>query len=85
MLIDRSHQPLAEMEVGTLATTVSIFNILRADIQKSYGYVVEAVDKVGTIYNEDSLEHQIAKSVAVLPVTYTHLDVYKRQTFYIPD
>ncbi|MCF2494278.1 BREX system P-loop protein BrxC [Dyadobacter chenhuakuii] len=68
VLIDRSHQPLAEMEVGTLATTVSIFNILRADIQKSYGYVVEAVDKVGSIYDDDSLEHHVAKSVAVLQI-----------------
>jgi hypothetical protein len=68
VLIDRSHQPLAEKEVGTLATTVNFFNILRADIQKSYAYVVEAVEKVATIYGEDSMEHLIAKSVAVLQI-----------------
>ena len=60
VLIDRSHHPLAELTVGTLATTVHFYAILRADILKSYAYVVAAVNKIAAIYGEDIREHQIA-------------------------
>ena len=72
VLVDRSNQPLAELDLGTLATVVNFFDTLRSDIQKSYGYVVQAVSTVSDIYSQDTADHQliraIAKSVAVLQI-----------------
>ena len=59
---------LAEEPVGNLATAYQIYNVLAADIRKSYPHISNSVDKVIQIFGEDTFESQIAKSIAVLQV-----------------
>ncbi len=68
VLTDQTGDQLAEINIGTLATTVHIFNVLKADIKKSYPYIVAAVDKVNSIYGELSMESHISKSIATLQI-----------------
>ncbi|MCS5488898.1 BREX system P-loop protein BrxC [Algoriphagus limi] len=58
--------PLAEFEVGKLATTYHIYDVLKADIRKSYSHIVGAVDKITTLYGESSDQAKVSKSIAVL-------------------
>lgn len=59
---------LAEEPVGNLATAYQIYNVLAADIRKSYPHISNSVDKVIQIFGEDTFESQISKSIAVLQV-----------------
>jgi len=68
VLTDQTGDLLAEGKTGTLATTVHIFNVLKSDIKKSYPHVVAAVEKVIQIDGENSIETQIAKSIATLQI-----------------
>ena len=63
-------EPLAEAEVGTLATVATFFDALRADLArpKSFSHVVDGVDRAATIFGADSVEVEVAKAVAVLQV-----------------
>ncbi|MEZ5044073.1 MAG: BREX system P-loop protein BrxC [Saprospiraceae bacterium] len=58
--------PLAEQRVGTLATTYHIYDVLKADIQKSYSHVVSAVSKIVNLTGDSSDESKVAKSIGVL-------------------
>ncbi len=59
---------LADQDVGTLATTVVLYDTLRRDIQRSFRHIVEGVEKVQTAFGADSVHARAAKSVAVLQV-----------------
>lgn len=67
-VLTEGKRPFAEESTGALATAVQFFDILRADLQKSYNYVVEAVDKVGAIYGPDSEHLKLAKAIGVLQI-----------------
>ncbi len=57
---------LADQPVGRIATANIIYDVLRKDIERAFRHVVQAVDKVASGYGQDSIEHNVAKSVAVL-------------------
>ncbi len=57
---------LAEAEIGKLATTYHVYDVLKADIRKSYSHIVNAVDKIVGIYGETSDQARVSKSIAVL-------------------
>jgi uncharacterized protein DUF6079 len=59
---------LADKPVGGLATGETFYDSLRRDIQRSFRYIVEGVDKVVHIYGNASTEARAAKTVAVLQV-----------------
>ena len=65
---DARHTTLADANVGTLANTVTFYDALRRDIQSSYGYIVEGVERVAERFPNQSLYHDVAKSVAVLQI-----------------
>jgi len=84
ILIDRSglrpgEKLLADQKTGNLATTVTFYNTLRQDIQKSFRHIIEGVEKATRVFGEDSMQERAAKSVAVLqiledfPVTRSNL------------
>lgn len=58
--------PLAEYEIGKLATTYHIYDVLKADIRKSYSHIVGAVDKIIALHGEASDQAKVSKSIAVL-------------------
>ena len=58
--------PLAEQKLGTLATTYHIYDVLKADIQKSYSHIVAAVTKIVNVTGDTSNESKVAKSIGVL-------------------
>lgn len=60
--------PLADQPIGTLATTVTFYDALRRDIQKSFRQLVEAVEKVVRVFGTDSAEARVAKTIAILQV-----------------
>jgi hypothetical protein len=59
---------LADAEVGTLANTVTFYDSLRRDIQSSYSYIVEGVQRVIDRHPEQETYHDVAKSIAVLQI-----------------
>jgi hypothetical protein len=59
---------LADAEVGTLANTVTFYDSLRRDVQSSYGYVVDGVQRVVDRHPGKKLHHDAAKSIAVLQI-----------------
>jgi hypothetical protein len=65
---DSGALPLADQPLGTLATTVTFYDTLRRDIQRSYRHVVEGVDKAVKNFGTDSVETHVAKTVAILQV-----------------
>ena len=73
VLIERAgsntrHTTLADANVGTLANTVTFYDALRRDIQSSFGYIVEGVERVAERFPKQPLYHDVAKSVAVLQI-----------------
>ena len=65
---DTRHTILADAPVGTLANTVTFFDSLRRDIQSSYGYIVDGVDRVAQRFPKEPFYLEVAKSVAVLQI-----------------
>lgn len=57
---------LAEAELGKLATTYHIYDVLKADIRKSYSHIVGAVEKIVALHGDDSNQAKVSKSIAVL-------------------
>ena len=64
--LPRNAQALADAPIGTLATVDRFYDTLRADIAKSYPYVVGAVDRAEGIFSTDPLLVRVAKAVAAL-------------------
>ncbi|RRJ96051.1 BREX system P-loop protein BrxC [Opitutaceae bacterium TAV4] len=65
----RQGQPLlADDPVGTLATTVTFYDTLRLDIQRSFKHVVDGVGRAEKSFQADSMEAKVAKTIAVLQV-----------------
>lgn len=64
--LSSENEALAEAEIGKLATTYHIYDVLKADIRKSYSHIVGAVDKIVTLYGESSDQAKVSKSIAVL-------------------
>jgi len=60
------NQPLAEFPVGKLASVYHIYDVLKADIRKSYSHVVAAVDKVVNFYGDNSDQAKVAKSIGLI-------------------
>ena len=59
---------LADEPVGTLTTTVVLYDTLAPDIERPFPHIVNGVCKVETVFGPNSMELQVAKSVAVLQI-----------------
>lgn len=59
---------LADAAVGTLANTVTFYDALRRDIQSSYGYIVDGVERVAQRFPHEPFYQDVAKSIAVLQI-----------------
>jgi hypothetical protein len=73
VLVDQSGQQknellLADARIGALATSVTFYDTLRLDIQRSFKHVVEGVGRVEKAFDPDSIETRAAKTIAVLQV-----------------
>jgi hypothetical protein len=68
VLTDKTGDMLAEGNIGSLANTAHIYNVLRSDIKKSYPHITNSVEKVVAIFNEESEEAGIAKTIATLQI-----------------
>ena len=73
VLIDHGGRPateptLADAPVKTLANTVTFYDSLRRDIQTSYAYIIEGVDRVAQRLPGNKLALDVAKSIAVLQI-----------------
>jgi hypothetical protein len=64
--LESESEPLAESELGKLATTYHIYDVLKADIRKSYSHIVGAVDKIVALHGESSEQVKVSKSIAML-------------------
>jgi len=61
-------QPMADRAVGNLANTVTFYDTLQRDIQRSFKFITDGVGKVALQFGADSMELKVAKSIAVLQV-----------------
>lgn len=70
VLVERSGHSgcLADAPAGTLANTVTFYDSLRRDVQSSYGYIVDGVQRVAQRFPNENLYHDVAKSIAVLQI-----------------
>ncbi len=73
VLVDQSRMRqgttlLADAPIGTLTTTVVLYDTLVRDIEKPFPHIINGVGKVKAIFGPDSMELQVAKSVAVLQI-----------------
>lgn len=59
---------LADRDAGILVTTVTFYDTLRIDLQKSFRHITEGVARVEKISGHDSIHAKTAKSIAVLQV-----------------
>ncbi|MCU0786222.1 MAG: DUF262 domain-containing protein, partial [Verrucomicrobia bacterium] len=59
---------LADAVAGELATTITFYDTLRLDIQRSFKHVVEGVARAEKAFGGDSFEVKTAKVIAVLQV-----------------
>lgn len=60
--------PVADREVGELATTVTLYDSLDKDIRRAFPSVYHAVGKVPIRFPSDDLKLRIAKTIAVLQI-----------------
>ena len=70
ILIDQSEgrTPIADMPVGTLATTVTLYDSLELNIKGAFPAIHRAANKVEIIFKDSSLHIGVAKTVAVLQI-----------------
>jgi len=59
---------LADASAGELATTITFYDTLRLDIQRSFKHVVDGVARAEKAFSGDSFEVKVAKVIAVLQV-----------------
>jgi hypothetical protein len=60
--------PVADREVGELATTVALYDSLETDIRRAFPSVYHSVGKVPIIFHGDDLKLRIAKTIAILQI-----------------
>jgi hypothetical protein len=60
--------PVADREVGWLATTVTLYESLDRDIHRAFPSMHQAVDKVRIRFPDDPLAQGVAKTIAVLQI-----------------
>ena len=60
--------PVADREVGWLATTVTLYDSLNKDIRRAFSSLHGAVDKVIVQFPDETLVQDVAKSIAVLQI-----------------
>ena len=60
--------PIANQTVGWLATTVTLFDALKNDIEKGYLSLYQSVDKVKTRFPDSKVHQDIAKTICVLQI-----------------
>jgi len=68
VLTESTGDKLAEANVGTLANTSHIYNVLKSDIRKSYPHVTTSVDRVIDIFGDNTPQSNVAKSIATLQI-----------------
>ncbi len=62
------HQPVADRELGWLATTVTLYDALEKDIQRAYPTTHSAVGKVQVRFTDTVIHQEVAKTVAILQI-----------------
>ncbi len=60
--------PIANQPIGWLATTVTLFDALKKDIEKGYLSLYQSVGKVKIRFPDSDLHQYIAKTVCVLQI-----------------
>jgi len=60
--------PVADRQVGWLATTVTLFDALEKDIQRAFPSLYQAVGKALIRFPDSALHQEVAKTVAVLQI-----------------
>ena len=63
-----THRPVADHEVGWLATTVTLYDALEKDIQRANPAIHNAVGKVRIRFPDTVTHQEVAKTVAVLQI-----------------
>lgn len=63
-----SLKPVADKEVGWLATTVTLYDALDKDIRRAFPSIHQAVDKVMIRFPDDEVCQGVGKTVAVLQI-----------------
>ncbi len=61
-------QPVADQDVGWLATTVTLYDALEKDIRRGYQSLHQSVGKVSIRFPDSDLHQNIAKTVCVLQI-----------------
>ena len=64
----RGQPVLSDQNMGTLATTVTFYDSLRSDIDRSHKHLTSAVSKVCNVFGEDSTQGRVSKCVAILQI-----------------
>ena len=59
---------LSKRPLGELATTVTFYDTLRRDIDRSFGHITKGVSDVVTGFGADSTEARVAKTIAILQI-----------------
>lgn len=62
------HPPVADQQLGWLATTVTLYDSLNKDIRRAFPSLHAAVDKVIVQFSDDALTQNVAKTIAVLQI-----------------
>lgn len=60
--------PIADQPVGWIATLVTFYDTLEKDIRRAFQSLYESVGKVNIRFSNDTLHHDIAKTVCVLQI-----------------
>jgi len=63
-----NNTPVADQPLGWLATTVTLFDALKKDIEKGYLSLYQSVNKVKIRFPDSALHQDIAKTVCVLQI-----------------
>lgn len=60
--------PVADQDLGWLATTVTLYDSLNKDIRRAFPSIHGAVDKVIVQFPDDTMTQNVAKTIAVLQI-----------------
>lgn len=66
--VRKGQKLLADEPVGILASAVSFYDTLKADIEKPYPHIIAGVEKAKKVFGEDSMHVRVAKTVAILQI-----------------
>ena len=67
-IMNKGDHPLAQREVGVMATAADLYDALKNDIREGFPFLIQGVEDVAMVFPSKPFHLEVAKAIAVLQV-----------------